>query len=148
MQWQGLVLNVITYTALISACEKGQQPEQATRLYEAMQWQGLVPNVITYTALISACEGGQQWQCALNLLGETQDARCGGKRHRLLHRRQCFSFLRCTSSGGGGMDAALCDIGTSRFFNYYVNGLDWSIRREPHIGKIVILSRFACCPSC
>jgi len=50
MQLQGLVANVITYNALISACEKGKQLEQAVRFYEAMRWQGLVTDVISYGA--------------------------------------------------------------------------------------------------
>ena len=29
---------VITYNALISACEKGKQPERALELFEAMAW--------------------------------------------------------------------------------------------------------------
>ena len=51
---------VVTYSALISACEKGKQPEQALELFEAMKQQGVVPDVITYNALISACEKGKQ----------------------------------------------------------------------------------------
>ena len=53
MKWQGVVPNVITYSALISACEKGKQPERALELFEAMKRQGVVPDVITYSALIS-----------------------------------------------------------------------------------------------
>ena len=60
MKQQGMVPNVITYSALISACEKGKQPERALELFEAMKRQGVVPNVITYNALISACEKGKQ----------------------------------------------------------------------------------------
>ncbi len=37
MQRQGLVPNVITYTAFIRACEKGEQSERALELFEAMQ---------------------------------------------------------------------------------------------------------------
>ena len=48
------MLSQVTYSALISACEKGKQPERALELFEAMQRQGLVPDVITYNALISA----------------------------------------------------------------------------------------------
>ena len=48
----------ITYSALISACEKGKQPERALEVFEAMQLQGIVPNVITCNALISTCEKG------------------------------------------------------------------------------------------
>ena len=53
MQRQG---DVITYSALISACEKGKQSGRGMEVFEAMQRQGVVPNVITYSALISACE--------------------------------------------------------------------------------------------
>jgi len=59
--------NVITYGALISACEKGVQPERALEVFETMQRQGLTPSVITYNSLISACEKGKQLQRALEL---------------------------------------------------------------------------------
>ena len=59
MQQQGLEPNVITYNAMISACEKGQQAERVLQLFEAMQQQRLEPNVITYNAMISACGKGQ-----------------------------------------------------------------------------------------
>ena len=58
MQRQGLVPSAITYDALISACEKGKQPERALELFEAMQRQGVVADKITYKALMSACEKG------------------------------------------------------------------------------------------
>ena len=69
MQRQGVVPDVITYNALISACEKGKQPERALQLFEAMK-QGLVPKVITNNTLISACEKGKQPERALELLEE------------------------------------------------------------------------------
>ena len=49
-----------TYSALISACEKGKQPERALKVFDAMVEQGVVPNSITCDALISACEKGEQ----------------------------------------------------------------------------------------
>ena len=63
---------MITYNAAVSACEKGQQPQQALHLLQDMQLRGLVPNVITYSAAISACEKGQKPQQALHLLQELQ----------------------------------------------------------------------------
>ena len=48
------------YSALISACEKGKQPDQALKVFEAMVEQGLLPGAITYNALVSACEKGKQ----------------------------------------------------------------------------------------
>ena len=51
--WQGVLPNVITYNALISAGEKGQQPGRALKIFEAMVQQGVVPDAITYNALVS-----------------------------------------------------------------------------------------------
>jgi len=67
MQRQGMVPEVITYNALISACEKGNHSEQAMKVFKAMQRQCLLPNVITYCALISACEKGKQPEQALEM---------------------------------------------------------------------------------
>ena len=47
------------YNALISACEKGKQTEQALKVFEAMMQQDEVPDTITYSALISACAPGR-----------------------------------------------------------------------------------------
>ena len=54
----------------MSACEKGQTPQQALHLLQELQLRGLLPNVITYSAAISACEKGQWPQEALPLLRE------------------------------------------------------------------------------
>jgi len=65
MQLQGVVADVITYSALISACDKGKQPERALEFMDAMQLQGVVINLITYNSLISSCEKGKQPERAL-----------------------------------------------------------------------------------
>ena len=67
-----MVPNAITYNALISACEKGKQPEQALEILVYMKQQGVVPDVITYNALISACEKGLQPEQALEMIYEIQ----------------------------------------------------------------------------
>jgi pentatricopeptide repeat domain-containing protein 1 len=72
MERQGVMPNVITYNALISACEKGKQPERALEVFEAMQRQGVVPGVITYSALISACGKGKQPAWALEVFEAMQ----------------------------------------------------------------------------
>ena len=59
--------DAITCNALISACDKGKQPEQALEVLEAVHQQGVLPNVITYSALISACERGKQPERALEV---------------------------------------------------------------------------------
>ena len=60
MKQQEVVPNVITYNALISACEKGKQSEQALKIFGAMKQQGVVASIITYSASISSCEKGKQ----------------------------------------------------------------------------------------
>jgi len=67
-----VVPDIIIYNALISAIEKGRQPEVALELFEATQRQGAVWNVITYNALISACEKGKQLERALELFEAMQ----------------------------------------------------------------------------
>ena len=47
---QGLLHNVITCSALISACGKGTQQQGALQIFE--------PDGIAYNALISACGKG------------------------------------------------------------------------------------------
>merc|ERR1719356_2114107 len=55
MQEQGLLPDVITYNALISACSQGGQLERALQLLNLLQAQGLEPDVVTYNMLISLC---------------------------------------------------------------------------------------------
>ena len=55
MKQQSVVPNVITYSTLISACEKGNELERALEIFATMRQEGVVPNVVTYSALISAC---------------------------------------------------------------------------------------------
>ena len=70
METLGVEPDVITYSAAISACEKGRQSEMALELLERMKRAGIPPTVITYNAAISACEKGRQWKRALELLDE------------------------------------------------------------------------------
>ena len=55
MQQQGLMPDVITYNALISACEKSRQPGQALEVLHALQQQSLVPNLVSWDSLVLAC---------------------------------------------------------------------------------------------
>ena len=48
------------YSAVISACEKGAQVEEALRMFAQLrQWHK--PDVISYSAIISACGAGGDW---------------------------------------------------------------------------------------
>ena len=42
--------DVITYSAAISACEKGQQPQQALQLLNQMQHRGLLADITEFAA--------------------------------------------------------------------------------------------------
>ena len=56
------------YNAAISACEKGEQWQQALDLFVVEQSVELLPDVITCNTSI-ACEKRERWQQALGLLG-------------------------------------------------------------------------------
>ena len=58
METKNLAPDVISYSATISACEKGTKPERAGQLLDVMQYQVVAPGVITYSATTSACEKG------------------------------------------------------------------------------------------
>jgi len=68
------VPNVITFGALISACEKGETSKQAAETFQTMQRQGVVPNIITCGALICAYEKGAKPEQATEVLHSMQRA--------------------------------------------------------------------------
>ena len=70
----GVQPNVIVYNAAISACEKGERPDEALKLLDEMKTAGVKPDVITYSAAISACEKGRRTDEALKLLAEMKAA--------------------------------------------------------------------------
>jgi len=75
MRAAGIIPDVITYSALISACEKGGQAELALKIFDDMRADGIIPNVITYSALISACEKAGKVEWALEVF---EDMRAAG----------------------------------------------------------------------
>ena len=58
MVHKGCERSVITYSSLISACEKAGQWELALELFNEMAGEGCVPNTVTYNSLITACAQG------------------------------------------------------------------------------------------
>ena len=63
--------NVITYSSLISACEKAGRWQLALDLFHEMHRDSCKPNVVTYNALIAACGQGEApvaWGTARELL--------------------------------------------------------------------------------
>lgn len=62
MQQQGCIPDVVTFTALISAYEKGGQWRRALAAYELMRQQRCKPDAIVYNAIIDALwETGVIW---------------------------------------------------------------------------------------
>ena len=58
---QLLTLDVVSWSAAISACEKGQQWERALGLLEEVMHELLTPNMVSWSAATSACEKGMQY---------------------------------------------------------------------------------------
>lgn len=63
MAARGCERNVITYSSLISACERAGRCDLALRLFLEMQAQGIRPNVVTYNGIIGACGQGEWQEC-------------------------------------------------------------------------------------
>ena len=58
MVYKGCERSVITYSSLISACEKAGQWELALELFNEMHHEGCFPNTVTFNSLITACAQG------------------------------------------------------------------------------------------
>lgn len=56
----------------------------------------------------------------------------------LLTPRQVDNYTACWQQGlaNGEWDASACNIGTSRWFNYYANGMYWSVSQSPHVDGV------------
>lgn len=61
MVFKGCERSVITYSSLISACEKAGQSDLAMELFQEMAQEGCVPNTVTYNSLITACAQGKHF---------------------------------------------------------------------------------------
>eukprot|EP00747_Dinoflagellata_sp_TGD_P103088 gnl/TRDRNA2_/TRDRNA2_168856_c1_seq2.p1 gnl/TRDRNA2_/TRDRNA2_168856_c1~~gnl/TRDRNA2_/TRDRNA2_168856_c1_seq2.p1 ORF type:complete len:485 (+),score=87.46 gnl/TRDRNA2_/TRDRNA2_168856_c1_seq2:121-1575(+) len=70
MEAEGLIPNIITYNALINACEKCKNGEKALEVLKLMKYKGLQPNVITYNTAISALGKGKKPAEAIELFEE------------------------------------------------------------------------------
>lgn len=72
---RGCERNVITYSSLISACEKSGRWELALELFNKMHKENCKPNVVTYNSLIAACAHGM---CSAAALAPTWLLQGGG----------------------------------------------------------------------
>ena len=55
-----LTPEAVSWSAALSACDKGEQWEGALGLLQHMMHQLLTPNAVSWSAAPSACEKGQQ----------------------------------------------------------------------------------------
>merc|ERR1712194_784675 len=83
MRSRQIDIDIISYNASISACEKGQQWRVAlTLLDDLCESNELQPDVFTYNAAILSCSSSYQWMLAFDLLdsmacrGIELDANC------------------------------------------------------------------------
>ena len=51
---------MVTYSAVVSACEQGQELRRAFDVCAEMRRQALEPDMVINSAVISACEKGQE----------------------------------------------------------------------------------------
>jgi len=65
--------NVVCYTALITACDKTNQPKKALELLDTMLMEGVEPDVVAYNAVITACSNGQMPESAEEKCAEMQE---------------------------------------------------------------------------
>lgn len=72
----GCERTVITFSALIAACERDGAWELALQLFAQMLREGCAPNVITYNSLITALAAGGQWERAADAFGQLQRQGC------------------------------------------------------------------------
>ena len=62
MQASGIAPDVTSYTALMGACVKANQWQQALGVFEDMLQSPVVPNALTYVTILKACRKGAAWQ--------------------------------------------------------------------------------------
>lgn len=69
--------------------------------------------------------------------GYCQEADCrGGAVYLHEHLLQNYSSCWQQGLGDGEIDAAVCDTGSSRWINYYIEGVGWSVGQKPYLDGI------------
>jgi len=73
MKREGLLPNNITYSSIISTCNKERKWKIALSIFNEMKLQGHHSDPIVYSAMISALSTARQWEKALELLREMDE---------------------------------------------------------------------------
>lgn len=95
MTSQSLILDVVSYSAAITACEKGQHWEAALPSLDLVVHKMLMPNALSFSVITSSFEKGQSWELALGLLQELF--------HKLLAADVVNFSAAISSCQGGGV---------------------------------------------
>ena len=99
MVWKGCERSVITYSSLISACEKAGHWELAMELFNEMHQEGCTPNTVTYNSLITACaQGRMMWHLPDILFTSLRD-KFGTKFVAFVPSRQLTASVSCCCLG-------------------------------------------------
>ena len=114
---RGCERNVITYSSLISACEKAGRWQLALELFSEMHREGCKPNVVTYNSLIAACAQGEGCHAAslgpghlLPVPGVCTDLLCALGGHQdccAPEASGCVCCRSCVGSAHRSLDADL-----------------------------------------
>lgn len=64
--------DVVTYTSMLSAFEKGGKCNEALDMYREMQAAGVQPNVQTFSMLMASYIKGGRWDDAMDLFGDME----------------------------------------------------------------------------
>ena len=67
--------DVYTYTATISACERGGEVSAALETFHRMQARGISPNTAAYNAAVRAAATRELWPLSLSLLADMRSDR-------------------------------------------------------------------------
>ena len=67
-----LTLDVVSWNAVISACDKGSQWEGDLELLQRMASQLPAPGVVSSSAVVSGCEKDMPWREALGMQQEME----------------------------------------------------------------------------
>lgn len=65
--YTGVKPNVITFTTLISCCQRAGQWKRARQYFTEMEQEGIRPDVKAYNSLLSACSRGARWEEAWDI---------------------------------------------------------------------------------
>lgn len=60
--------DMISYNAVIAACDRANDWQQALRYLEELKVNGMEPDIIVYFTTLKACGNSERWQEALLLL--------------------------------------------------------------------------------